>query len=67
MYTEVAKNARKLPLNLLDALRALEKSSVLKAAFGDGVIASYLKLKHTEWNSYCRHLTDWERQTTLDC
>ena len=69
MYTEgdKAKNARKLPLNLLDALRALEKSSVLKAALGESVTASYLKLKHADWNNYCRHLTDWERQTTLDC
>jgi glutamate---methylamine ligase len=69
MYTEgdKAKNAKKLPLNLLDALRALEKSSVLKAALGEAVTASYLKLKHTDWNNYCRHLTDWERQTTLDC
>src|SRR5271165_5473227 len=69
MYTDgdKAKNARKLPLNLLDALRELEKSSVLKAALGDAVVASYLKLKHADWNNYCRHLTDWERQTTLDC
>jgi glutamate---methylamine ligase len=69
MYTEgdKAKNARKLPLNLLDALRALQKSSVLKAALGESVTASYLKLKHADWNNYCRHLTDWERQTTLDC
>jgi glutamate---methylamine ligase len=67
MYTEAPKNVRKLPLNLLDALRGLEKSSVLKAAFGPAVVASYLKLKHGEWNNYCGHLTDWERQTTLDC
>jgi glutamate---methylamine ligase len=69
MYTDgdKARNATKLPLNLLDALRMLENSSVLKAALGEAVIASYLKLKHGDWNSYCRHLTDWERQTTLDC
>jgi glutamine synthetase len=69
MYTDgdKAKSAKKLPLNLLDALRALENSSVLKAALGDAVIASYLKLRHADWNNYCRHLTDWERQTTLDC
>ena len=69
MYTDgdKAKNAKKLPLNLLDALRALEKSTVLKAALGNAVIASYVKLKHADWNNYCRHLTDWERQTTLDC
>ncbi|MBO0758756.1 MAG: type III glutamate--ammonia ligase, partial [Bradyrhizobiaceae bacterium] len=62
-----AKDAKKLPLNLLDALRALETSSVLKSALGDSTIASYLKLKYADWNDYCHHLTDWERQTTLDC
>ena len=48
MYTEghTAKGAKKLPLNLLDALRALEKSAVLKDAFGEKTIASYIKLKH---------------------
>jgi glutamate---methylamine ligase len=69
MYTDghKAKGAKRLPLNLLDALRALEKSSVLKSAFGEATFASYLKLKHDDWNAYSRHLTDWERQTTLDC
>ena len=69
MYTEgdKATNAKKLPLNLLDALRALEKSTVLKEAFGEKVIKSYVHLKQTEWNEYCRHLTEWERETTLDC
>lgn len=69
MYTEghKAAGARKLPLNLLDALRALEKSEVLSKALGAQTLASYLKLKHEDWNTYSRHLTDWERQTTLDC
>jgi glutamine synthetase len=69
MYTEgqKASGARKLPLNLLDALRALEKSEVLSKALGAQTLASYLKLKHEDWNTYSRHLTDWERQTTLDC
>ncbi len=69
MYTDGhnAKGAKKLPLNLLDALRALEKSSTLKAALGEAVVESYLKLKYDDWNAYARHLTEWERQTTLDC
>jgi glutamate---methylamine ligase len=69
MYTEGhrAKNAKKLPLNLLDALRALDKSLVIKSALGEETIAAYLKLKHKDWNVYASHLTDWERQTTLDC
>ena len=69
MYTEghKANGAKKLPLNLLDALRALEESAVLRNAFGEKTLAAYIKLKHDNWNAYSRHLTDWERQTTLDC
>lgn len=68
MYTHghTVPDARKLPLNLLDALRALEASEVLGAALG-GFVPAYLKLKHEEWNDYARHLTQWERDTTLDC
>ena len=61
------KDAKHLPLNLLDALRNLETSEVLKGALGEATVAAYLKLKHADWNDYARHLTDWERQTTLDC
>jgi glutamine synthetase len=68
MYTDshLAPDVAKLPLNLLDALRELEKSSVMKEAFGD-FVPSYLKLKHAEWNRYARHLTEWERSNSLDC
>jgi glutamate---methylamine ligase len=69
MYAEGDKAvaAKRLPLNLLDALRALERSAVLRDAFGEKTLASYIKLKTDDWNAYSRHLTDWERQTTLDC
>jgi glutamate---methylamine ligase len=69
MYTEADKvgDVKRLPLNLLDALRAFEASAVLGDALGKDFVAAYLKLKHAEWNSYARHLTTWERQTTLDC
>jgi len=69
MYTDghTVKDAKRLPLNLLDALRALESSSTLQAALGTGFIAAYAKLKHAEWNDYASHLTEWERQATLDC
>jgi glutamate---methylamine ligase len=69
MYAEghTVKDAKKLPLNLLDALRALDKSSVLKSALGEDVVASYIKLRQAEWNEYAGQLTEWERKTTLDC
>jgi glutamine synthetase len=68
MYTEghAVKGAKKLPLNLLDALRGLEGSKILGEAFGS-FVPSYVKLKTDEWNAYSRHLTEWEREATLDC
>ena len=68
MYTEGHKvrGARKLPLNLLDALRTFDRDKALKAAMGEEFSAAFLKLKHSEWNSYVSHFSDWERQNTLD-
>ncbi|MBP9048478.1 MAG: type III glutamate--ammonia ligase [Tabrizicola sp.] len=60
------KNAPKLPLNLLDALREYDKDKTLKSMMGDEFSAAYLKLKHKEWNDYCSHFSAWETQTTLD-
>ncbi|KMW57779.1 Glutamine synthetase type I [Candidatus Rhodobacter oscarellae] len=69
MYSEAhkARGVKKLPLNLLDALRAFKKDRVLGAAMGAEFTEAYLKLKHANWTDYTRHLTDWERQQTLDC
>ncbi len=69
MYAEghTVKDAKRLPLNLLDALRALESSKVLRRGLGGPFIDAYLKLRHADWNEYSRQLTDWERRTTLDC
>ena len=68
MYTDghTVKDAKRLPLNLLDALRAFEASSVMKEYLGS-FVGSYVALKHGEWNDYARHLTQWERDATLDC
>ena len=54
-------------VNLLDALRALEASPVLRKGLGEPFISAYLKLKHADWNEYAGHLTEWERRNTLDC
>jgi glutamine synthetase len=69
MYTDghTVKDVKRLPLNLLDALRALENSSVLRASLGEAFVSAYLKLRMEDWNAYTQHLTQWERDTTLDC
>jgi glutamine synthetase len=61
------KNVRRLPLNLLDALRGFAVSKTLRAALGDELVDSYVKLRMAEWQDYTRHLTQWERDRTLDC
>ncbi|MBC7137907.1 MAG: type III glutamate--ammonia ligase [Defluviimonas sp.] len=68
MYREghTVTDAPKLPMNLLDALRAYESDADLQAALGSEVSAAYLKLKHAEWNSYMAQFTAWEHDTTLD-
>ena len=69
MYAEPLKvrGAGKLPLNLLDALRAFQRDKALTSAMGDEFAKGYVKLKTDEWNSYMHHLTSWERDHTLDC
>ena len=69
MYTDGHKlrGVRRLPPNLLDAIRVFEKSKVLKAGLGEALVSSYAKLKHLEWRSYAATISPWERDHTLDC
>ena len=68
MYAEGQKvRAKRLPLYLLDAIRALDRNKVLKQTLGEEFVSAYVKIKLDEWNDYSRHLTDWERTHTLDC
>lgn len=69
MYAEGHKvtDAKRLPLNLLDALRAFEGSDILKAGLGEPFVSAYTKLRTADWNDFTGHLTEWERSMTLDC
>jgi glutamine synthetase len=68
MYAEGHKieGAPKLPLNMLDAIRAYDADSELKAMMGDDFSASYMKMKLQEWNSFVSHFSRWEKDNTLD-
>jgi glutamine synthetase type III len=68
MYAEGHKvrGAVKLPLNMLDALRAYDKDTTLKAAMGKEFSEAFLKLKHREWTSFVSHFSRWEKDHTLD-
>jgi glutamine synthetase type III len=70
MYAEGHKapaDVKKLPLNLLDAIRLTDTSALLRRELGEEFVDSYVKLKMKDWNEYQHHLTPWERATTLDC
>ncbi len=58
---------KRLPLNLLDALRLTGKCRMLREYLGEETVTAFLRLKEREWDDYARHLTQWERDTTLDC
>jgi glutamine synthetase len=66
MY-DAAGEVRRLPLNLLDAVRAFSASAPLRTALGEEFCSAYEKLKFSEWDSYMHHLSAWERAHTLDC
>jgi len=59
-------DARPLPRNLLDALRALDGSAMLREALGAAFVDAYIWLRSAEWQDYVSYLTDWERERTLD-
>ncbi len=68
MYTEGDRlcRIRRLPLNLLDALRLFDKSRVARDGLGEAFVSSYVKLKLDEWRSYSTTLSQWELDRTLD-
>ena len=61
------KHAKRLPLNMLDAVRLFDKSKVARERLGTEFVSAFVKLKLEEWNSYSRSLSQWERDHTLDC
>jgi glutamine synthetase len=64
------KHIKRLPLNMLDAVRLFSlfsKSKIARAGLGDELVDSYVKLKLQEWKSYATTLSQWERDNTLDC
>jgi glutamine synthetase len=69
MYEEgrTLKRVRRLPLNLLDAIRTTQKSKVLRGQLGTELVDSFCKLKMDEWTRYTQALSQWEIDNTFDC
>jgi glutamine synthetase len=77
MYTDHKNypNLKKLPDTIEDALEQLENSKEIKDALGEDTIKSYLKLKRSEIENFYQEekfnkknpVTNWEKNSTLDC
>ena len=77
MYTDYKNypNLPRLPDDLEDSLEMLNDNKVLREAFGDHTIDSYIKLKKEELSNFHKEeifdkkssVTNWEKQNTLDC
>lgn len=55
-----SEDARSIPQNLRDAMDALDKSEMLRAAMGDDVIDHYVHAARIEQREYERRVMDWE-------
>jgi glutamine synthetase len=68
MYAEghTVTDAKKLPLNLLDAIREYDGDAALKEMMGAEFSSAFVKMKTQEWNSYMGHFSDWEKANALD-
>ena len=64
--SERVQRIRKLPLNMLDAIRLFDKSKTIRDGLGDELVTAYVKLKLNEWQSYATAISPWEREHTLD-
>ncbi|MFQ5783484.1 MAG: type III glutamate--ammonia ligase [Alphaproteobacteria bacterium] len=61
------KRVKRLPLNMLDAVRLFDKSKMAHGYLGEEFVSAYVKLKLEEWGRYAGALSPWERENTLDC
>lgn len=53
-------NIETLPGDLYEAIKAMEKSQVIKKAMGNHVFHSLIENKKLEWADYRAQVTDWE-------
>jgi glutamine synthetase len=54
------KRLRDIPKTLREAMRLMDRSKMLRSAFGDGVIDHYVHTAEWEQFEYDRRITDWE-------
>lgn len=64
---EAGKQVSKLPMNLGEALQALAKDPVIRAAMPGEMYRVYRHYKNDEWEKFNHAVTDWDVEQYLDC
>ena len=64
---EAGKQVKKLPMSLGEALDAMERDEVIKAALPDEMYRVFMHYKRDEWERFNATVTDWDVETYLDC
>ena len=64
---EAGKQVKKLPMTLGDALEALKKDEVIRAAMPGEMYRLYDEYKRDEWERFLHTVTEWDLKTYLDC
>jgi glutamine synthetase len=64
---EAGKQVKKLPMSLGEALDALERDEVIKAALPDEMLKVFMHYKRDEWERFMSTVTEWDVETYLDC
>jgi glutamine synthetase len=64
---EQGKQVKKLPMTLGDALEALRKDEVIRAAMPGEMHRLYDEYKRDEWEKFLHTSTEWDLQQYLNC
>jgi len=54
-----------LPVNLSEALDALEKDDLVRECLGEHIFNNFVEAKRAEWDEYIRHVSPWETDRYL--
>ncbi|CAM5666712.1 Glutamine synthetase OS=Streptomyces alboniger OX=132473 GN=CP975_09880 PE=3 SV=1 [Streptomyces alboniger] len=68
IYDAIAsgKEVKKIPMNLGDALRALETDTVVREALPGDMYRVFHHYKNDEWERFCATVTEWDVKEYLD-
>ncbi len=64
---KAGKDVKRLPMNLGEALQALEDDKVVQRGMPGEMYCLYSEYKRDEWERFNHTVTEWDLETYLDC